>query len=190
MKFLRTDIPDVVRIEPTLFGDHRGYFTETFRQDKLEEFLGFQLGFCQDNESKSEFGVLRGLHFQLPPFSQSKLVRVTEGKVLDVAVDIRKGSPTFGKYVAEELSSENRLQLFVPRGFAHGFVVLSDSAVFNYKVDNYYNPQADRGLAFDDPALGIDWFLQLDQLKLSEKDKKQPLLKDADLFNLAEDLYA
>ena len=109
---------------------------------------------------------------------------------MDVAVDIRKGSPTFGKYVAEELSSENRLQLFVPRGFAHGFVVLSDSAVFNYKVDNYYNPQADRGLAFDDPALGIDWFLQLDQLKLSEKDKKQPLLKDADLFNLAEDLYA
>jgi len=190
MKFLRTDIPDVVLIEPTVFGDHRGYFAETFRQDKLEEFLGFRLAFCQDNESKSEFGVLRGLHFQLPPFSQSKLVRVTEGKVLDVAVDIRKGSPTFGKYVAEELSAENRRQLFVPRGFAHGFVVLSDSGVFNYKVDNYYNPQADRGLAFDDPALGIDWVLQLDQLKLSEKDRKQPSLKDADLFTLADDLYA
>ncbi|WP_026968961.1 dTDP-4-dehydrorhamnose 3,5-epimerase [Algoriphagus terrigena] len=190
MKFLRTEIPDVVLIEPTVFGDQRGYFAETFRQDKLEEFLGFRLGFCQDNESKSEFGVLRGLHFQLPPFSQSKIVRVTEGKVLDVAVDIRKGSPTFGKYVAEELSAENRRQLFVPRGFAHGFVVLSDWAVFNYKVDNYYNPQADRGLAFDDPALGIDWILQLDQLKLSEKDRKQPSLKDADLFTFAEDLYA
>lgn len=190
MKFLRTDIPDVVLIEPMVFGDHRGYFAETFRQDKLEEFLGFRLFFCQDNESKSEFGVLRGLHFQLPPFSQSKLVRVTEGKVLDVAVDIRRGSPTFGKYVAKELSAENRRQLFVPRGFAHGFVVLSDSAVFNYKVDNYYNPQADRGLAFDDPALDIDWGLQLDQLKLSEKDRKQPFLKDADLFTSAGELYA
>lgn len=189
MKFIRTEIPDVIIIEPTLFGDDRGYFAETFRQDKLEAFLGFRIKFCQDNESKSGFGVLRGLHFQLPPFSQTKLVRVTEGKVLDIAVDIRKGSPTFGKYVAEELSAENRRQLFVPRGFAHGFVVLSEIAIFNYKVDNYYNPESDRGLAFNDPAIGIDWILSPDQVMLSEKDKKQPLLQDTDLFNYTNDLY-
>ncbi len=189
MKFQRTEIPDVVLIEPTLFGDDRGYFTETFRLDKLADFLGFRPDFCQDNESKSEFGVLRGLHFQLPPFAQSKLVRVTEGKVLDVAVDIRQGSPTFGHYVAEELSEENRRQLFVPRGFAHGFVVLSETAVFNYKVDNYYHPQSDRGLAFDDPSIGIDWILDKKQLKLSEKDKKQPLLAEADLFTVTTNLY-
>lgn len=190
MKFINTEISGVVIIEPTLFGDDRGYFSETFRQDKLEDFLGFKLNFCQDNESKSEFGVLRGLHFQLPPFSQTKLVRVTEGSVLDVAVDIRKGSPTFGKYVSEELSAVNRRQLFVPRGFAHGFVVLSKTAVFNYKVDNFYNPQSDRGLAFKDPALGINWSLPTEHFKLSEKDKKQPFLKDADLFNYFENLYA
>lgn len=189
MKFIRTEIPDVIIIEPALFGDARGYFTETFRKDKLEDFLGFKINFCQDNESKSAFGVLRGLHFQLSPFSQTKLVRVTEGKVLDVAVDIRKGSPTFGKYVAEELSAENRRQLFVPRGFAHGFVVLSEVAVFNYKVDNYYSPESDRGLAFNDPAIGIDWVLSPDQIMLSEKDKKQPLIQDADLFNYSNDLY-
>ncbi|MDI1323098.1 MAG: dTDP-4-dehydrorhamnose 3,5-epimerase [Algoriphagus sp.] len=189
MKFIRSEIPDVIIIEPALFGDDRGYFTETFRQDKMEDFLGFKINFCQDNESKSGFGVLRGLHFQLSPFSQTKLVRVTEGKVLDVAVDIRKGSPTFGKYFAIELSSENRRQLLVPRGFAHGFVVLSETAIFNYKVDNYYSPESDRGLAFNDPAIGIDWILSPDQLKLSEKDKKQPLLKDADLFNYSNDLY-
>lgn len=190
MKFERTEIPDVVLIEPSIIGDERGYFMETFRVDRLKEFLGFKFNFCQENESRSGFGVLRGLHFQLPPFSQTKLVRVIQGKVLDVAVDIRKGSPTFGKSVAVELSSENRLQMFVPRGFAHGFVVLSETAIFNYKVDNYYNQPADRGIAFDDPSLGIDWILNLEDLKLSEKDQKQPLLKDADLFDFNTDLYA
>jgi dTDP-4-dehydrorhamnose 3,5-epimerase len=190
MKFIRAAISDVIIIEPKLMGDERGYFVETFRLDKLGDFLGFLPRFCQDNESKSGYGVLRGLHFQLPPFSQSKLVRVTEGRVLDVAVDIRKGSATFGKHVAVELSGENRRQLFVPRGFAHGFVVLSETAVFNYKVDNYYHPESDRGLAYDDPSLGIDWILKPDELKLSEKDRKQPLLKDVDLFDLTHDLYA
>ncbi len=190
MKFIRTEIPDVVLIEPSIIGDERGYFMETFRADRLKEFLGFQVDFCQDNESKSVFGVLRGLHFQLPPFSQTKLVRVIQGKVLDVAVDIRKGSPTFGKHVAVELSSENRLQMFVPKGFAHGFVVLSETVNFSYKVDNYYNQQADRGIAFDDSSLGIEWVLNFDELKLSSKDKKQPFLKDADLFDFNTDLYA
>lgn len=189
MKFERTEIPDVVLIEPSTIGDERGYFMETFRLDKLKEFLGFELNFCQENESKSGFGVLRGLHFQLPPFSQTKLVRVTQGKVLDVAVDIREGSPTFGKHVAVELSAENRLQMFVPRGFAHGFVVLSETAIFNYKVDNYYNQPADRGIAFDDPSLGIDWILNFEDLKLSGKDQKQLFLKDADLFDFNTDLY-
>jgi dTDP-4-dehydrorhamnose 3,5-epimerase len=190
MKFIRTKISDVVLIEPSILGDERGYFMETFREDRLNEFLGFQVNFCQDNESKSGFGVLRGLHFQLPPFSQSKLVRVIQGKVLDVAVDIRKGSPTFGKHVAVELSSENRLQLFVPRGFAHGFVVLSETLIFNYKVDNYYNQPSDRGIAFDDPSIGIDWVLNGKDLKLSGKDLKQPLLSEADLFDFNSDLYA
>jgi len=149
MKFIRTEIPDVVIIEPKVHGDERGYFIETFRQDKLETFLGFKVNFCQDNESKSSKGVLRGLHYQLSPASQSKLVRVISGSVLDVAVDIRKGSPTFGKHVAVELSEENKRQMFVPRGFAHGFVVLEDNTVFAYKVDNYYSPQNDRGMAFD-----------------------------------------
>jgi dTDP-4-dehydrorhamnose 3,5-epimerase len=189
MKFSRTEIADVIIIEPALFGDARGYFTETFRKDKLEDFLGVKINFCQENESKSGFGVLRGLHFQLPPFSQTKLVRVKEGKVLDVAVDIRIGSPTFGKYIAEELSAENRRQLFVPRGFAHGFVVLSEIAVFNYKVDNYYSPESDRGLAFNDPAIGIDWILSPDEMILSEKDKKQPLMQDNDSFYYSNDLY-
>ncbi len=189
MKFERTEIPDVVLIEPSIIGDERGYFMETFRVDRLKEFLGFQVNFCQENESKSGFGVLRGLHFQLPPYSQTKLVRVIQGKVLDVAVDIRKGSPSFGKHVAVELSSENRLQMFVPKGFAHGFVVLSETAIFNYKVDNYYNQPADRGIAFDDSSLGIDWILNFEDLKLSGKDKIQPLLKDADLFDFNTDLY-
>jgi dTDP-4-dehydrorhamnose 3,5-epimerase len=189
MKFLRTEIPDVILIEPSLIGDERGYFMETFRLDRLNEFLGYQINFCQDNESKSGFGVLRGLHFQLPPFSQTKLVRVIQGKVLDFAVDIRKGSPTFGKHVAVELSAENHLQMFVPRGFAHGFIVLSETAIFNYKVDNYYNQASDRGIAFDDPSLGIDWVLNFEDLKISEKDKKQPFLKDADLFDFNTALY-
>ncbi len=189
MNFIRTKIKDVVIIEPKVFGDHRGYFTETFRQDKLEEFLGFNVEFCQDNESKSKKGVLRGLHYQLAPFAQSKLVRVIMGRVLDVAVDIRKGSPTFGEYVAVELSGENKRELFVPRGFAHGFVVLSQEAVFSYKVDNYYSPQNDRGIAFDDPSIGVDWVLDKDELLLSDKDTKQPLLNEAEVFEYGEKLY-
>jgi dTDP-4-dehydrorhamnose 3,5-epimerase len=190
MKFIKTEIPDVLIIQPSLIGDERGYFVETFRQDKLEEFIGFKVDFCQDNESKSGFGVLRGLHYQLPSYSQTKLVRVTEGKVLDVVVDIRKGSPCFGQHVAVELSAENRLQMFVPRGFAHGFVVLSETAVFNYKVDNYYNQPADRGIAFDDPALEINWVLKTQDLKLSAKDQNQPLFKNADFFDFKTNQYA
>jgi len=189
MKFTRTSIPDVIMIDPVVHGDERGYFVETFRQDKLEAFLGFQVNFCQDNESKSSQGVLRGLHYQLPPHAQTKLVRVIEGKVLDVAVDIRKGSPTFGKHVAVELTAENKRQLFVPRGFAHGFVVLSQKAIFAYKVDNFYSPECDRGIAFDDVAIGIDWKLTKEQLQLSNKDTKQPLLSQADLFDYEENLY-
>ncbi len=189
MNFIRTKIEDVVIIEPKVFGDQRGYFTETYRRDKLGEFLGFDVDFCQDNESKSKRGVLRGLHYQLSPFAQSKLVRVIIGKVLDVAVDIRKGSPTFGEYVAVELSGENKRELFVPRGFAHGFVVLSDEAVFSYKVDNYYSPQNDRGIAFDDPSIGVDWVLNKDELLLSDKDTKQPLLSEAEVFEYGEKLY-
>jgi len=189
MKFIRTTIPDVLIIEPTVHGDERGYFVETFRQDKLEAFLGFKVNFCQDNESKSGRGVLRGLHYQLSPASQTKLVRVISGSVLDVAVDIRKGSPTFGKHVAITLSAKNKRQMFVPRGFAHGFVVLEPNTVFAYKVDNYYSPENDRGIAFDDPAINIDWQLDAGSFQLSEKDKKQPLLSSADLFDYGVNLY-
>jgi len=174
MKFTAQSIPEVILIEPKVHGDQRGYFVETFRQDLFEQAVGHAVNFIQDNESKSVKGVLRGLHFQLPPHAQSKLVRVIEGKVLDVAVDIRQGSPTFGQYVAVELSSENNRQLFVPRGFAHGFVVLSDTATFAYKVDNYYSVECDRGLAFDDKQLAIDWVLAKSVLQLSEKDTRQP----------------
>ena len=191
MTFTRTEIPDVVVIEPTVHGDSRGYFVETFRQDKIEEFLGFKINFCQDNESKSSKGVLRGLHYQLPPHAQTKLVRVISGRVLDVAVDIRKNSPTFGKYVAVELSGENKKQLLIPRGFAHGFVVLEDDTVFAYKVDNYYSPQCDRGIAFDDKNLNIDWILNHNELNLSAKDTKQPKLNETnDLFEFGVDYYA
>jgi len=189
MQFIRTAIPDVVIIEPKVHGDARGYFVETFRADKLEEFLGYKINFCQDNESKSSKGVLRGLHYQLSPFSQTKLVRVIQGRVLDVAVDIRKGSPTFGQHVSIELSSENKKQLLVPRGFAHGFVVLEDDTVFAYKVDNYYSPECDCGIAFNDKAIGVDWKLNTSELKLSDKDTKQPLLADAKLFDFKENLY-
>jgi dTDP-4-dehydrorhamnose 3,5-epimerase len=191
MNFIRTDIEDVVIIEPKVHGDDRGYFVETFRADRLEEFLGFKVDFCQDNESKSSRGVLRGLHFQLAPKAQTKLVRVIQGKVLDVAVDIRKGSPTFGKHVAVELSAENKRQLFIPRGFAHAFVVLEDDTIFAYKVDNYYSPENDRGILFNDDALGIDWSLSVEELNLSQKDVEQPLLVEADkLFEYGVDYYA
>ncbi|MDX9743984.1 MAG: dTDP-4-dehydrorhamnose 3,5-epimerase [Arcobacteraceae bacterium] len=190
MNFVRTNIPDVIIIEPTVHGDDRGYFLETFRADKLEAFLGFKLNFGQDNESKSSRGVLRGLHYQLPPHAQSKLVRVIAGRVLDVAVDIRKNSPTFGQHVAVELSAENKKQLFVPRGFAHGFVVLEDDTIFAYKVDNYYSPQCDRGIAFDDVNLNIDWILEKEELNLSAKDKVQPLLENTnDLFEYGVNYY-
>jgi dTDP-4-dehydrorhamnose 3,5-epimerase len=176
MKFIPQSIPDVILIQPEIHGDSRGYFVETFRQDELEQAIGRKINFIQDNESKSSKGVLRGLHFQMPPFAQSKLVRVIKGKVLDVAVDIRKNSPTFGKYVAIELNDDNKHQLFIPRGFAHGFVVLSDSAIFSYRVDNYYSPEHERELAFDDKGLGIDWLVPVEQLNLAEKDKNNPTL--------------
>ena len=194
MTFTRTAIPDVVIIEPKVHGDSRGYFVETFVSNKLEEFLGYKINFCQDNESKSSKGVLRGLHYQLPPHAQTKLVRVISGRVLDVAVDIRKNSPTFGKYVAVELSGENKKQLLIPRGFAHGFVVLEDDTVFAYKVDNYYSPECDRGIAFDDKNLNIDWILNHNELNLSAKDIKQPKLfdikDDKEIFEFGVDYYA
>ena len=191
MTFTRTAIPDVVIIEPKVHGDSRGYFVETFVSNKLEEFLGFKINFCQDNESKSSKGVLRGLHYQLPPHAQTKLVRVIHGRVLDVAVDIRKNSSTFGKYVAVELSGENKKQLLIPRGFAHGFVVLEDDTVFAYKVDNYYSPECDRGIAFDDKNLNIDWILNHNELNLSAKDIKQSKLNETnDLFEFGVDYYA
>lgn len=190
MKFSRQAIEDVVLIEPKVFGDARGYFCETFRRDAFEDFLGFQVDFVQDNESKSSRGVLRGLHFQLPPFAQSKLVRVIEGEVLDVAVDIRRGSPSFGQAVQVVLSGDNKRQLFVPRGFAHGFVVLSESAIFSYKVDKVYAPECDRGLAFDDPALAIDWPLAREDLMLSAKDLVQPRLAElTDCFEWGVNYY-
>jgi dTDP-4-dehydrorhamnose 3,5-epimerase len=176
-------------IDPSVHGDDRGYFVETFRKDKLEAFLGYNVGFCQDNESKSSRGVLRGLHYQIGADAQSKLVRVIQGSVLDVAVDIRRGSPTFGAHVCVELSAKNRRQLFVPRGFAHGFVVLEDETIFAYKVDNYYAPHNDRGIAYNDPAIGVDWQMDHLQLKLSDKDKAQPLLSEAELFVFGHDLY-
>ena len=180
MNFIRTAIPDVVIVEPQVHGDDRGYFIETFREDKLQEFLGYKINFTQDNESKSSKGVLRGLHYQLAPAAQTKLVRVIQGSVLDVAVDIRKGSPTFGKHVSVKLTSENKLQLLVPRGFAHAFVVLEDDTVFAYKVDNYYSPENDRGILFSDEALNIDWILKHEELNLSAKDKLQPKLAQTD----------
>jgi dTDP-4-dehydrorhamnose 3,5-epimerase len=190
MNFIRTEISDVIIIEPAVHGDERGYFVETFRADKLEAFLGYTINFCQDNESKSSKGVLRGLHYQLPPAAQTKLVRVIQGSVLDVAVDIRKGSPTFGRHVAVELSEKNKRQMLIPRGFAHGFVVLEDDTVFAYKVDNYYSPECDRGISFDDESLGIDWILSKEELNLSAKDKTQPLLSETDdLFEYGVDYY-
>lgn len=170
MNFIETLIKDVVIIEPKVFGDNRGYFFESFNQQAFEQHIG-KFYFVQDNESRSMKGVLRGLHFQKPPFDQAKLVRCIEGEVLDVAVDIRKGSPTFGMHVSLILSGENKRQLFIPRGFAHGFVVLSDFATFAYKVDNVYAPTHDCGIAYNDGALGIDWMLESKDLLLSDKDK-------------------
>ncbi|MDA9272980.1 dTDP-4-dehydrorhamnose 3,5-epimerase [Flavobacteriaceae bacterium] len=176
MKFSRAEIPDVIIIEPQIFSDERGYFFESFKQNELNEFLGYDVNFCQDNESKSTYGVLRGLHYQELPFAQAKLVRVIQGCVLDVAVDIRKNSSAFGKHVAIELNDQNKRQLFIPRGFAHGFVVLSKTAIFSYKVDNYYDIESERGIAYNDPNLKIDWKINVEDLKISEKDSQYPLL--------------
>jgi len=177
MKFSRAEIPDIIIIEPDVFTDERGYFFESFKQDELNDYLGYNINFCQDNESESSYGVLRGLHYQLNPYAQSKLVRVIKGKVLDVSVDIRIGSPTFGKHLAVELSEENKKQLFIPKGFAHGFVVLSETAIFCYKVDNYYDKESDRGIAYNDPNLEINWKIKNEDMKISNKDITLPSLK-------------
>jgi len=178
VKFIPQSIAGVILIKPTVHDDGRGYFIETFRQDLFDKAVGYTVNFIQDNESKSAKGVLRGLHYQIPPYSQNKLVRVIKGSVLDIAVDIRESSPTFGQHVAVELTADNKHQLFVPQGFAHGFVVLSDTAIFAYKVDNYYAPDHDRGIAFNDEQLAIDWRLPTDELQLSDKDKNHPNLSD------------
>ena len=179
MEVIKTDIEGLVIIEPKVFKDARGYFFESFSQREFEEKVR-KVNFVQDNESMSSYGVMRGLHFQRPPYTQSKLVRCVKGKVLDVAVDIRKGSPTYGKHVAVELSEDNHRQFFVPRGFAHGFAVLSDVAIFQYKCDNFYAPQADGGISIKDDTLGIDWQIPMDQALLSEKDINHLCLKDFD----------
>ena len=187
---IQTEIPGVVIIEPKVFGDSRGYFFESWSQKDFDEHVR-PIKFVQDNESKSSYGVLRGLHFQKGKHAQSKLVRVVKGRVLDVAVDIRKGSPTFGKHVAVELTEGNHRQFFVPRGFAHGFVVLSDIAVFQYKCDNLYAPTEEGAISWDDPSLGIDWRIPAVDVMLSEKDKHHPLLADTpELFDYSIDYYA
>ena len=189
MNLIKTDIEGVVAIEPKVFGDNRGYFFESFSEREFCEKVT-QVRFVQDNESKSRYGVLRGLHFQKPPHAQSKLVRVIKGAVLDVAVDIRKGSPTFGKHVTVELTEDNHRQMFIPRGFAHGFVVLSEEVIFQYKCDNFYAPQNEGAIAWDDPDLAIDWRVPADKVILSEKDMAHPRLKDAEwLFDYNENLY-
>lgn len=179
MNIIKTDIDGVVIIEPRIFKDSRGYFFESFSKREFDEKVG-HVDFVQDNESCSTRGVMRGLHFQRPPFAQAKLVRCVKGRVLDVAVDIRKGSPTYGRHVAVELTEDNHRQFFIPRGFAHGFAVLSDVAVFQYKCDNYYHPEADGGISIVDPSLGIDWQLDPSQAILSDKDTRHPLLADFD----------
>ena len=189
MEVIKTDIEGVVIIEPRLFRDERGYFFESWSERDFNAQVR-AVRFVQDNESKSSYGVLRGLHFQKPPYTQSKLVRVIRGAVLDVAVDIRKGSPTFGRHVAVELTEDNHRQFFIPRGFAHGFSVLTPEVVFQYKCDNFYAPQSEGALAWDDPDLGIDWRVPADQVILSEKDKHHPRLKEAAwLFDYKDDLY-
>lgn len=177
MNVIKTKIDGLVIIEPKLFVDERGYFFESFNQRDFTSAVG-NVTFVQDNESKSSYGVLRGLHFQLPPYSQSKLVRVIEGKVLDVAVDLRKSSPTFGQYVSVELTADNHRQLYIPKGFAHGFVVLSQQAVFQYKCDEFYHPEAEGAIAWNDPTINIDWQIPAEDIILSAKDKIHPMLHD------------
>ena len=194
MNIIKTDIEGVLIIEPRLFRDSRGYFFESFSEREFEEkvspILGHSVHFCQDNESMSSYGVMRGLHFQRPPYTQSKLVRCVKGRVLDVAVDIRKGSPTYGKHVAVQLTEDNHRQFFIPKGFAHGFAVLSETAVFQYKCDNFYHPEADGGICILDDTLGIDWKIPTEHANLSEKDTKHAMLKDFDSpFDINIDLY-
>ena len=189
MDVIRTEIDGVVIIEPKIFGDARGYFFESFSQREFEEKVR-KINFVQDNESMSSYGVMRGLHFQRPPFTQSKLVRCVKGAVLDVAVDIRKGSPTYGQHVAVELTEDNHRQFFVPRGFAHGFAVLSETAIFQYKCDNFYAPQADGGISIKDESFGIEWKIPTDKALLSEKDTLHECLKDFDSpFSIDMNLY-
>ena len=189
MEVIKTAIEGLVIIEPKVFKDARGYFFESFSQREFEQKVR-KINFVQDNESMSSYGVMRGLHFQRPPYSQSKLVRCVKGRVLDVAVDIRKGSPTYGEHVAVELSEDNHRQFFVPRGFAHGFVVLSETAIFQYKCDNFYAPEADGGINIKDESLGIDWQIAMEDALLSEKDLKHLCLKNFDSpFDYNENLY-
>lgn len=186
----KTDIEGVLIIEPKVFGDARGYFLESFNAKEFAEKTGLNIDFVQDNESMSSYGVMRGLHFQRPPYTQSKLVRCVKGTVLDVAVDIRKGSPTYGQHVAVELTEDNHRQFFVPRGFAHGFAVLSETAVFQYKCDEFYHPEVDGGISILDGSLGIDWRIPTDKVILSEKDTKHACLKDFDSpFDININLY-
>ena len=180
MEIIKTKIEGVLIVEPKVFGDARGYFFESFNAREFAEKTGLDIAFVQDNESRSKYGVLRGLHFQRPPYTQSKLVRVVKGRVLDVAVDIRKESPTYGQHVSCELTEDNHRQFFVPKGFAHGFCVLSEDAIFQYKCDNFYAPQADGGISILDASLGIDWGIEMDKALLSDKDTKHPCLKDFD----------
>ena len=190
MEVIKTTIDGLVIIEPKVFKDSRGYFFESFSQREFEQKVR-KVNLVQDNESMSSYGVMRGLHFQRPPYTQSKLVRCVKGKVLDVAVDIRKGSPTYGQHVAVELSEDNHRQFFVPRGFAHGFAVLSETAIFQYKCDNFYAPQSEGAIAWNDTEIGIDWQLPIEDILLSAKDSNHPMLKDAtDLFNYTTDYYA
>ena len=191
MRILKTDIEGVLIIEPRLFEDERGYFFEAFSERKFAELAGIKTRFVQDNESRSSVGVVRGLHFQLPPHAQSKLVRVVRGAILDVAVDIRRGSPTFGRYVAVELSEHNHRQLFIPRGFAHGFSVLEGDAIVEYKCDNYYAPEAEGAIRWDDPMLAIDWHTTNNEAIVSAKDKLNPLFEECErLFDYNTDYYA
>lgn len=187
MNFISTQFPGLTIIEPKVFGDARGYFFESFQQTEFEKAIG-KVKFVQDNESKSAYGVLRGLHFQKPPFTQAKLVRCVVGSILDVVVDLRADSPTFKQSYAVELSGENKLQLFIPRGFAHGFVVLSAEAIFSYKVDSLYAPDYDAGIRFDDPTFGIDWRLPKEALQLSAKDQGLPFLSETELPNFNKNL--
>lgn len=189
MNVIKTDIPDVVIVEPKIFGDQRGYFFESYSERQFNAAVR-EVSFVQDNQSRSSYGVVRGLHFQKPPYAQSKLVRVVKGCIRDVAVDIREGSPTFGKYVAVDLSEDNQRQLFIPRGFAHGFAVLSEEAIVQYKCDNYYAPEYEGAIAWNDPQLAIDWGVPADKVVLSEKDARHPELNEAGfLFNYSVDYF-